>query len=99
MADTQARVNQTVSWSPASTADTITCSDIAPQVRSGVQIEADGFNLETATITATAKSGATKSVTVEAGSGEIIVVGEGFSLTKIQISGITGGPYNVRFSQ
>jgi hypothetical protein len=99
MVDTVARVNQTVAWISTGTGDTLTCSDIAPQLRGGVQIDADGITLESATITVTTKAGVTHVAVAPSGSGETCLVGQGFSISKIVLSGVSAGTYNVTFGQ
>lgn len=99
MADTTAKLNQTVAWTSTGTSDTLTCSDISPSIRNGVQLDADSITIESATVTVTLKTGVTKVVTVETGSGETCLIGEGFSMQKIVLSGVAAGTYNVTFSQ
>lgn len=100
MADTIAKLNVTKAWTSTGTGDTLTCSDISPSMRNGVQIDADGLTLENATITVTLKTGVTKVANAPSGSGETCLTGEGFSMTTIVLSGVAaGGPYNVTFSQ
>ena len=53
MADTIAKLNVTASWVSTGTGDTLTCQDVSPLVRNGVQIDADGVDLATATISVT----------------------------------------------
>jgi len=100
MVDTVARVNQTVAWTSTGTGDTLTCSDIFPEIRNGVQIDADGITLESATITVTTKAGVTHVAAAPAGSGETCLVGwPRFAISKIVLSGVAAGTYNVTFSQ
>jgi hypothetical protein len=99
MADIQATLNQLVSWVSTGTGDTLTCDNINPNLRHGVQIDADGITLESATITVTTTAGATKVVAAPSGAGESVLVGEGFSITKIVLSGVAAGTYPVRFSR
>lgn len=99
MADTVAFLNQAKTWTPASTADTITCYDISAQNLNGVQIEVDGFDLTTATITHTNSVGGDDDVTVAATAVSFGLAGEGFAMTQLAISGIAAGTYTVRFGQ
>lgn len=99
MVDTVARVNQTVAWTSTGTGDTLTCSDIFPEIRNGVQIDADGITLESATLTVTTKTGVTHVAAAPAGSGETCLVGQGFAISKIVLSGVAAGTHNVTFGQ
>ena len=99
MADTIAKLNVTTSWVSTGAGDTLTCQDISPSIRNGVQIDADGFDLATATINATTKTGATKTANAPTGAGETCLVGQGYSMVKIVLSGIAAGTYPVTFSQ
>jgi hypothetical protein len=99
MADTIAKLNVTTSWVSTGTSDTITCQDVSPLIRNGVQIDADGFDLATATINVTTRTGAVKTANAPTGAGETCLVGQGFSIQKIVISGIAAGTYPVTFSQ
>ena len=58
MADTKARINQTTSWTTTGTGDTITCDDIAPGMRYGVQVDIDGVAISGTTIVVTTRGGA-----------------------------------------
>lgn len=99
MANTAATTNVAATWVCGGSSDTLTCAVCDQQSRAGVQIEANGFNLEDATVTVTAENGAAKVVTAPADSGEIALFGSGFSIASIQISGVTAGTYVVTFRQ
>lgn len=99
MASITAKLNIETSWTSAGTSDTVTITDIDPTRRDGVQIELAGFDLEDATIVVTTEAGAQKTVAPVAGTGEIALIGEGFSMTQIVLSNVTAGTRNIRFSQ
>lgn len=99
MANTNAKINTTVAWTSTGTGDTLTCTDVSWVLRNGVQIDADGITLENATITATTKTGVTKVANAPTGAGETCLVGQGFSITSVVLSGVAAGTYNVTFSQ
>ena len=94
-----ALLRQTIAWTSSGTSDTLTCQDIDPTLRNGVQIDADGITLENATITVTLKTGVVKVANAPTGAGETCLVGQGFSMQKIVISNVAAGTYNVTFSQ
>lgn len=99
MADTKARVNQTTPWTTTGTSDTITCDDIAPGMRNGVQVDIDGVAISTTTIVVTTRGGAEVTPSVASIVGESVLVGQGYSISKIVISGVAAGTRNVTFSQ
>lgn len=100
MADTIAKIGVVRSWTSGGTSDTLTCNDINPKIRTGVQIDASGITLENATITVTKVGGTTQTVTAETGSGNGCLVGYGWAMTNIVISNVAAGTYNpVLFSQ
>lgn len=98
MADQVAKLNQLVSWTPAATEDTLTCSDISPGIRSGIQIDVDGFDLADAAVTAINSVGASITLSTT-GMGKTAILGEGFALSSIIISGLAAGTYPVRIGQ
>ena len=99
MADTEAFINTEVTWLCGGESDTLTCNDVSAQIRDGVQIDANGFNLEDATITITMKNGAEKVPEIAAGTGETVIVGFRFSMSAVSISGVSAGTHVVTFSQ
>lgn len=99
MANTSATTNVAKTWVCGGSGDTLTCASCDQQSRAGVQIEANGFNLEDATITVAAENGAAKIVVAPTDSGEIALFGSGFSIASIQISGVAAGTYAVTFRQ
>lgn len=99
MANITAHLNIETSWTSAGIADTVTITDIDQTLRNGVQIELAGFDLEDCIIVATTETGATKTVTPVDGTGQIGLIGEGFSITQIVLSNVTAGTRNIRFSQ
>lgn len=98
MADLTARINQTYEWVCAGTSDVLSCTDIAEQVRNGVQYETD-FDMSAATITVTMESGVTKTVTPAAAEDNVGLIGDGFSMSAISVTDVAAGTYTVRFSQ
>lgn len=98
MADLTAKINQSYEWVCAGTSDTLTCDDVAAQVRNGVQCETD-FSMATATVTVTLESGVTKTVTVAADDANVALIGKDFSMSAIAMTNIAAGTYTVRFSQ
>lgn len=98
MADQIAKLNQLVSWTPAATEDTLTCSDISPGIRSGIQIDVDGFDLSSATVTAVNSVGGTIALSTT-GMGKTAILGEGFAVSSIVITGLAAGTYPVRIGQ
>jgi hypothetical protein len=99
MANITAHLNVTQSWVSAGASDTCTISDIDQSLRGGVQVELDGLALDGLTAVVTTSSGAEKTVTFAASTGEYALVGEGFSIASIVLSGASAGTRNVRFSQ
>jgi hypothetical protein len=100
MANTTVKVNVSSTWTSGGTSDTLTCDDINPNIKTGVQIGASGITLENATITVTKLGGITQTVTAETGSGNGCLVGYGWQMTKIVISNVASGTYTpVIFSQ
>lgn len=69
--------------------------------RNGVQIEADGFNLEDATVTVIFPNGAEQEPVSElTGTGnKISRVGLGLAMDGIKLGGLPSGTYNVTFTQ
>jgi len=99
MANTDAFINTEVTWVCGGESDTLTCNDVSAQIRDGVQIDSNGFDLEDATITITMQNGAQKQPEIAAGTGETVIVGFRFSMSAVSISGVTAGTYTVTFSQ
>lgn len=99
MANITAHLNITRSWVSAGTSDTCTITDIDQTLRGGVQVELDGLALDGLTAVVTTSSGAEKTITFAVGTGEYSLVGEGFSIASIVLSGASAGTRNVRFSQ
>jgi len=99
MAEVFARQNVETVWVCGGESDILTCPDVSPQIRDGVQIDSNGFNLEDATITTTMQNGAQKQPTIAAGTGETVIVGFRFSMSAVSISGVAAGTYTVTFSQ
>lgn len=68
--------------------------------RNGVQIIAEGFNIEDADVTVTFRGGQTQVVTPPTTTGnKAVVIGEGFSLVKVSVGGVSAGAYHVTFIQ
>lgn len=99
MANTTAFVNKQCTWISTGTGDTLTCDDINGNRQSGVEIDSDSIAFENATITVTTKAGASKVVAAPASAGKSVLVGEGFAVSKIVISGMAAGTYIVHFTQ
>lgn len=99
MAETITKINKETTWVCGGTSDILTCDDVVEQIRNGVQIDANGFNLEDATIKITMANGAEKTPIIAAGTGETVIVGFRFSMSKVSISGVAAGTYVVTFSQ
>lgn len=99
MANITAHLNVTSSWVSAGISDTCTISDIDQSLRNGVQVELSGLVLDGLTAVVTMLSGATKTITFAANTGQYALVGEGFSIASIVLSGASAGTRNVRFSQ
>ncbi len=99
MADLTARLNTVYSWTSAGVGDKLICQNISPGLRTGVQVEINGVNLDTATIVCFGETGAQKTVASVAQIEEIALIGEGFSISRIEISGVAAGTYSIKFSQ
>lgn len=92
-------IGEPISWKPTGTSDTLDCYTFDLGHYGGYQIDADGFNVEAATIVVTTRSGAQKTVAPVAGTGEAGLIAEGFGVSRIVISGIAAGTYPITISK
>ncbi len=99
MADQSARINTPVSWVVAGAGDELTCAAVDQTLLDGVQIECQTVDFEDATITVYGRYGAFQDYAAPAGSGHMIRVGAGFSISKIVLSGFSVATHDVTFSQ
>ncbi len=80
-------------------ADVLECS-LQQINRAGVQIVADGFNIEDATVTVILPGDVEQEPTaLETTDNKTCIVGRKFSMKGIRISGLPSGSYNVLFVQ
>jgi hypothetical protein len=76
-------------------ADVITCT-FSPAAKKGIQIEAEGFTLNNATITAKGISSDDGDI-VTAEAKHVVVIGTDIYIREVSISGVAAGTYNVTF--
>lgn len=99
MANMTGKLNEVESWVSAGAGDVLTYNVMRESGSKGFQIEVDGVALDTLTITAFGHTGASKVITVEAGTGEIGFIGvSGASLAKLTISGAAAATYKVKLT-
>lgn len=84
-------------WVCAGTSDPLVLNMRPGEAKKGIQLEGKLMALSGATVTMYGATGAVKTYTVPALSGEIILIGfEGYSITKVSITGIAAGTYLVK---
>ena len=72
---------------------------IAGANKSGVQISAQGFTLNNATVQAKGIGTSTLDTVTVSSAVATVIVGEGMIIDQVRISGVTGGSYFVTVSQ
>ena len=92
-------IGEPITWTSTGASDTLTCYTHDLGHFGGYQIDADGFDVEDATIVAHTRSGATKTVAPVDGTGEAGLIAEGFGVSMIVISNIAAGSYPVTISK
>ncbi len=92
-------IGEPITWVSTGTSDTLDCYTHDLGHYGGYQIDADGFNVEAATIVVHTRSGAQKTVAPVASTGESGLVAEGFGVSRIVISNIAAGSYPVTISK
>lgn len=98
MANTNIQTGIESTWVCAGASDTLTC-ELSANIRTGVEIEATDITLESVTVTATLKHGAEAVCDIPAGAGNYAVVGVDSSVSKIVISNVPSGTYQVAIYQ
>ena len=99
MATTYANFDEDGVWSPASTSDDLVLRNVFPRAgRRGIQATVNNLNLETATIDVLLHAGVVKQPDFEAGAGNSALIGEGWEMLEIRISGASAGTYTYHFS-
>lgn len=80
-------------------ADVVVCS-LQQINRNGVQIIADGFDIEDATVTVVLPGDVEQEPTeLETTGNKTCIVGRNFSMKAIKVSGLTAGSYEILFVQ
>lgn len=99
MANVIAELGIRTAWVSAGVGDTFTVNLDASR-RLGVQIASSGFLLDAAVIKVLGQGSTDlKTVAAVTGAGSLELVGEGFKLSQVQISGIPAGNYFVCVTQ